>query len=135
MFIPSEAIYYDLLVNKVGAVKVNTTDLIQYAIRDKRVIIVSPTSFHAYLQTVLQGLRAMQIEENAKHIKANVERLGKHLSAFDEFMKKLHNSLGTSVNHFNAAYKEFGKIDKDVVKITDGEKIIEPLVLDKPLQE
>ncbi len=132
MFIPSEAIYYDLLVNKVGAVKVNTTDLIQYAIREKKVIIVSPTSFHAYLQTVLQGLRALQIEEGAKQIKVNVEKLGRHLLTFDDFMKKLHNSLGTTVNHFNSAYKEFGKVDKDVAKITGGEKNIEALVLEKP---
>jgi len=51
MFIPSEAIYYDLLINKVGAVQVNTRDLVEYAFKDKKVIIVSPTSFLAYLQT------------------------------------------------------------------------------------
>jgi len=135
MFIPSEAIYYDLLVNKVGTVQVNTRDLIEYAFRDKKVIIVSPTSFFAYLQTVLQGLRALQIEESAKEIRANVEKLGKHLGAFNEFMKKIHNSLGTTVNHFNAAYKEFGKIDKDVVKITEGERAIEALALDRPKEE
>ena len=54
MFIPSEGIYYDLLVNKVGTLKVNTVDLIEYAFKEKKVIIVSPTSFYAYLQTVLQ---------------------------------------------------------------------------------
>ncbi len=135
MFIPSEAIYYDLLINKVGAVQISTRDLIEYAFRDKKVIIVSPTSFFAYLQTVLQGLRALQIEESAKEIKAGVEKLGRHLASFNEYMKKLHNSLGTTVNQFNSAYKEFGKIDKDVVKITGGEKTIEPLALDKPKEE
>ncbi|PIP17499.1 MAG: DNA recombination protein RmuC, partial [Parcubacteria group bacterium CG23_combo_of_CG06-09_8_20_14_all_35_9] len=69
MFIPAEAIYYDLLVNKVGAVKANTRDLINYAVREKHVHIVSPTSFYAYLQTILQGLRAMQIEESAQEIR------------------------------------------------------------------
>lgn len=132
MFIPSEAIYYDLLVNKVGAVQVNTADLIQYATRDKKVIIVSPTSFHAYLQTVLQGLRALQIEESAKQIRSNVEKLGRHIVSYEDYMKKLGGSMGTTVNHFNAAYKELGKIDKDVVKITEGERNIEPAVLDKP---
>ena len=135
MFIPSEAIYYDLLINKVGTVQVNTRDLIEYAFRDKKVIIVSPTSFFAYLQTVLQGLRALQIEDSAKQIRSNVEKLGKHLLAFDDFMKKVGNSLGTTVNHFNAAHKEFMKIDKDVVKITEGEKVIETLVLDRPREE
>ena len=132
MFIPSEAIYYDLLVNKVGAAQINTRDLIEYAFQEKKVIIVSPTSFLAYLQTVLQGLRAFQIEENAKEIRANVEKLGKHIIAYEDYLKKLGNNLGTTVNSFNTAYKELGKIDKDVAKITEGEKTIEPLALEKP---
>ena len=132
MFIPSEAIYYDLLVNKVGAVKVNTRDLIEYAFRDKKVIIVSPTSFLAYLQTVLQGLKAMQIEEKAKEIRVNIEKLGKHMNSYDEFMKKLGLSMSTTVNHYNNAYAEFKKIDKDVTKITDKESKIEALKIEKP---
>lgn len=132
MFIPSEAIYYDLLVNKVGAVQVNTRDLIEYAFQEKKVIIVSPTSFLAYLQTVLQGLRALQIEESAKQIRVNVEKLGKHMQTYEEYLKKMGNSLGTTVNHFNAVYKEFGKIDKDVAKIADVEKNVEPIALERP---
>lgn len=134
MFIPSEAIYYDLLVNKVGAVKVNTRDLIEYAYRDKKVIIVSPTSFLAYLQTVLQGLKAMQIEEKALEIKANIEKLGKHMAGYDEFVKKLGISLSTTVNHYNNASLEFKKIDKDVMKITGGTSDIEVLSIDRPKQ-
>ncbi|HLC70306.1 MAG TPA: DNA recombination protein RmuC [Patescibacteria group bacterium] len=135
MFIPAEGIYYDLLINKVGALKINTHDLIEYAFREKHVIIVSPTSFLAYLQTVLQGLRALQIEESAKEIRKRVEELGKHLLAYDEYLKKLGNNLGTTVNSYNSAYKEFNKIDKDVMRITDGEKNVEPLVLEKPQLE
>lgn len=135
MFIPSEAIYYDLLVNKVGAVQVNTRDLIEYAIRDKKVIIVSPTSFHAYLQTVLQGLKMLQIEESAKQIRTNVEKLSRHISVYEEFLKKLGNSLATTVSHYNSAHKEFEKIDKDVIKISGGERSVESLVLEKPHQD
>ena len=132
MFIPSEAIYYDLLINKIGAVQVNTRDLVEYAFKDKKVIIVSPTSFLAYLQTVLQGLRAMQIEESAKEIKVNVEKLGKHILSYDEYLKKLGASMATTVSHYNNAYKEFKKMDKDVVRISEGESEIEPVFLDKP---
>lgn len=132
MFIPSEAIYYDLLVNKVGAINVNTRNLIEYAFRDKKVIIVSPTSFLAYLQTVLQGLRAMQIEDSAKEIMVNVQKLDKHINSYESFLKKLGVSMSTTVSHYNNASKEFKKIDKDVAKITDGESKIEPVVLDKP---
>jgi len=134
MFIPSEAIYYDLLINKVGAVKINTRDLIEYAFRDRKVIIVSPTSFLAYLQTVLQGLKAMKIEETAKEIQANVEKLGRHLNSYDEYFQKLGNSLCTTVNHYNSAYKEFKKVDKDVVRITGEESKIEVLELERPVE-
>jgi len=132
MFIPAEGIYYDLLINQVGAIKVNTRDLIEYAFKEKKVIIVSPTSFHAYLQTVLQGLRALKIEESAKEIRKNVEMLSKHINSYDEYLQKLGNNLGTTVNMYNSAYKEFKKIDKDVMRVTDGKSEVEPLVLEKP---
>ncbi|MGB2787602.1 MAG: DNA recombination protein RmuC [Candidatus Saccharimonadaceae bacterium] len=131
MFIPSESLYYDLLISNVG-VGGSSRDLIEYAFRDKRVIITSPTSFMAYLQTVLQGLRSLQIEEQAKDIQIRVGKLGQHLSKYSEFMNKLGNSLGTTVGHYNNAHKEFAKVDKDVVKISGGETSVEPLSIDKP---
>ncbi len=132
MFIPSEAIYYDLLINNVGATGTNSRDLIEYAFIDKKVIIVSPTTLLAYLQTVMQGLKSLQIEEQAKDIQKRVGELGKHIAAHDSFMQKLGNSLGTTVNHFNSAHKSLGRMDKDVVKIADATPSVEPLLLDKP---
>jgi len=135
MFIPSEAIYYDLLVNKVGAITEETENLIQRAASKYHVIIVSPTSFLAYLQTVMEGLRAMKIEESAKEIRKNVELLGKHITGYDEFMKKLGVQLGTTVNTYNTAYKEFKKVDKDVLKISGKGGGVEPLELERPKEE
>jgi DNA recombination protein RmuC len=135
MFIPSEAIYYDLLVNEVGAVKVNTRSLIEYAFKEKRVIIVSPTTFAAYLQTVLHGLNALKIEKQTKEIIKRVGMLQRHLMAYDDYFKKIGTHLGTTVNTYNSAYKEFSKVDKDVVKITGQETKIEPELLDKPRLE
>lgn len=132
MFIPSEAIYNDLLTNKVGITNTSARDLIEYAFRDKNVIIVSPTTFMAYLQTVLQGLRSLQIEEQAKDIQQRVGELGRHIATYDTFMQKLGNSLGTTVNHYNNAHKELKKIDKDVVKIAKSTPSVEPLLIDKP---
>lgn len=132
MFIPSEGIYYDLLINQVGAVKVNTRDLIEYAFTEKKVIIVSPTNFLAYLQTVLQGLRALQIEESAKEILENVRKLKSHIQAFDENFSKVGKHLGTTVSMYNNAYKEFGKIDKDVMKITGDTMTISATEVDNP---
>lgn len=133
MFIPSEAIYYDLLINKIGMANTSSRDLIEYAFRDKKVIIVSPTTLLAYLQTVLQGLRGMQIEEQAKDIQIRVGELGRHIAGYDQYMQKLGSSLGTTVNHYNAAHKELKKIDKDIVKIAGESPSVEPLLLDKPV--
>ncbi|MBI4119036.1 MAG: DNA recombination protein RmuC [Parcubacteria group bacterium] len=133
MFIPHEAIYYDLLVSRIGVLQdEDTENLIQRAANKYKVIIVSPTSFLAYLQTVMQGLRALQIEESAKEIIKRVGELNKHLAGYETYLGKMGNHLGTTVSMYNQAYKEFGKIDKDVLKIT-GEKIgAEPMVLDAP---
>lgn len=135
MFIPSEAIYYDLLVNKIGATDTNARDLIEYAFREKNVIIVSPTTFMAYLQTVLQGLRSLQIEEQAKEIQKRVGDLGRHIGSYEQLMHKLGASLGTTVSHFNNAHKELKKVDKDVVKIAGTSPAVEPLLLDRPSEE
>lgn len=131
MFIPSESLYYDLLINTIGTTG-SSRDLIEYAFRDKRVIIVSPTSFMAYLQTVLQGLRSLQIEQQAKDIQVRVGKLGQHIGRFEAYMQKLGGALSTTVNHYNAAHKELGKVDKDIIKIAGNDPSVEPQLLDRP---
>lgn len=133
MFIPSEGIYYDLLTNQVGAGE--DENLIQRAASKYKVIIVSPTSFLAYLQTVMQGLRALKIEKQAEEIQKRVSDLTKHIDSMNTFYLKLGKSLETTVSHYNSGHKELAKIDKDVYRIS-GEKVdIEVLTLDKPALE
>ena len=135
MFIPHEPIYYDLLVNKIGLVTDDTENLIQRAAGRYKVLIVSPTSFLAYLQTVLQGLKALQIEETAKDIVKRVDDLGKHLKSYEEYHQKLGNAIGTTVNHYIASGKEFKKIDKDILKVTGNAIGFEPLAIERPSSE
>jgi DNA recombination protein RmuC len=133
MFIPSEGIYYDLLVNQVGAGE--EENLIQRAASKHKVIIVSPTSFLAYLQTVMQGLKALQIEQKAVEIQKRVGELGKHIGSYEDYYKKLGTALGTAVSHYTHGYKELAKIDKDVYRITGDKLGIEAVALDKPQTE
>lgn len=135
MFIPHEAIYYDLLINKIGAVADDTESIIQRAAGKYRVIIVSPTSFLAYLQTVLQGLKALKIEEQAREIRTRVGDLTRHLGAYEGFFKSLGKNLGTTVNQYNLASKEFAKIDKDVIRLTGESPGFLPESVDKPQTE
>lgn len=135
MFIPSEAIYYDLLANKVGAGGVNGRDLMQYAAVDKRVTIVGPSTLSAMLQVIVQGLRSIEIQRDTEIIRGNVERLTRHLVSYDGYFKRVGTSLGATVGHYNNASKELGRIDKDIVKIAGSESVLEPLLIDKPHQD
>jgi DNA recombination protein RmuC len=114
MFIPSEALYYDLLVNKIGSAA--ERDLIQYA-AEKRVYPVSPTTFYAYLQMALQGIRQIEINKSAEQIRKNVGELQRHLLKYEEYFEKVGGHLQTTMNAYATAGKEFGKIDKDILKI------------------
>lgn len=134
MFIPGESLYYDLLVNKIGTLKENEKDLIDYAM-SKHVVIVSPTSFLAYLETVMQGLKAMKIEESAKEIIKKVGELGRHINVYEDYMKKLGSQLGTTVNTYNKAYKELVKVDKDVLKISGVSNNVESLSIAGPEED
>jgi len=133
MFIPSEAVYYDLLINKVGAITEDANNLIHYAGK-KKVVIVSPTSFLAYLQTVLQGLRNQKISEQAQTIIKEVEKLGKHLFTYSEYTRRLGQHLDSAVSSYNKANTEFAKIDKDVVKITGGESTLKLENIEEKIQ-
>lgn len=130
MFIPAEGVYYSLLVYKVGS-EVSSKDLIEYAF-SKRVIIVSPNSFFAYLQTVLQALKTLEVQESVQEIIKNVIKLQRHLATYDENMQKLGRQLGTTVNTYNSSYKEFKKVDKDITRISGDKGTIEPMLLDRP---
>jgi DNA recombination protein RmuC len=132
MFIPSEAIYYDLLANKVGASGVSGRDLMQYAAVEKRVVIVGPSTLSAMLQVIVQGLKSLEIQKDTEVIRKNIEQLQKHLLAYSTYFSKVGNSLAATVGHYNSATKELSKIDKDIVKIGGGEPVLELSEVDKP---
>ena len=134
MFIPAEGIYYDLLNNDVGS-GVNSRALIEYAYKEKKVVIVSPTTFLAYLQTVLFGNQRQKIQDAAKDIIKNVTELGKHLKSYEESHNKLGNSLNTVVSHYESSGKAFRALDKDVLRITEEAIGIELESVERPLLE
>jgi DNA recombination protein RmuC len=132
MYIPAEAIYYDLLVGEVNPGKVNARNLIDYAYRDKKVIIASPTTFMAYLSMVANGMKAFKVEENFKEIQKNVEALGRHLKAYEDYYKKVGNALMTATNQYTLGSKQFNMIDKDVLKITGDSPDLDAPLLERP---
>ena len=132
MFVPAEGVYHNLIGSSVGAVQVNARNLIEYAF-EKGVMIVSPTSFFAYLQTVLLGLKALQIEESVKDIQRHAEVLMRHLRSYEDYHNKLGKHLETTYRAYSDSSKELKKIDKDIFKITDGAagKQLEPVEIER----
>lgn len=136
MFIPAEGVYYNLLNADVGS-GINSKNLVEYAFQ-KHVMIVSPTSFYAYLQTVLLGLRELQLEQSTTEIIKRVGELGKHVTQYADYHEKLGKNLGIVVNQFNLSSNELKKVGKDVNRITDGsmgdlieiESIAKPAILE-----
>jgi DNA recombination protein RmuC len=97
MYIPVEAVYYELACGKTGA-------LLAYA-NERRVFPVSPTTFTAYLQVIALGLRGMQIEQHAHEVMAYVADLQRDFNRFaDDFDK-----VGTHIGHAQSKYHEAGK--------------------------
>ena len=133
MFIPSEGIYYDLLIAKYGTV--DTSNFIEYAFREKKVIVVSPSTLYAYLQTVMQGLKALQIEKQASTIRKKVDDLQKHINSYQTYHEKLGNTIGTVVNHYNASSKQMRMISRDAKQIVGSGEVFEPDLLARPHDE
>jgi DNA recombination protein RmuC len=97
MYIPVEAVYYELACGKTGA-------LLSYA-HERRVFPVSPTTFTAYLQVIALGLRGLQIEQHAHEVMAYVAELQRDFERFgDDFDK-----IGTHLGHAQSKYHEAGK--------------------------
>ena len=121
MFIPADGLYQDLLNSRVGSLQINSRDLVSYAY-DKKVMIVSPMSLFPMLQITVKALHNLKIEKSVQEILANVDKLSKHLNAYQNYHNKLGKTLGTAVNHYNDLSGEFRKIDKDIIKFSPDKK-------------
>ena len=135
MFIPADGLYQDLLNSRVGSLKINQRDLVNYAY-EKKVMIVSPMSLFPMLQITVKALHNMKVEDSINDIIKNVEKLSNHLNAYKTYHNKLGNTLGTAVNHYNDTTKEFKKINKDIIKISGSSELnIESDMLEKPTED
>lgn len=112
MYIPAENVYYQMFVAQFSQ-----AGLTEYAFKH-RVIPVSPNSFYSYLQTVLFGLRGLQVEKSAKKIFANIQRLQLDFSRFS-------NDFRLVGAHLNNAHTKFEDSDKRLIRFTDKLERIE----------
>ena len=119
MFIPADGLYQDLLNSRVGSLKINSNELVSYAYL-KKVMIVSPMSLFPMLQITMKALNNLKFEKEIDTVIKNVRNLSNHLASYQLYHDKLGNTLKTVVNHYNKSSDEFGKIDKDISRISNG---------------
>jgi DNA recombination protein RmuC len=112
MYLPSEAIYYELVCGRTGA-------LLAYA-HGKRVLPVSPTTLTAYLQVIVLGLKGLQIEQHAQEVMAYCARLQKDFGRFKEDFELVGTHLGRAQNKFVDAEKRLGRFETKLEQAADS---------------
>jgi DNA recombination protein RmuC len=115
MYLPSEAIYYELVCGKTGA-------LLAYA-HEKRVLPVSPTTLTAYLQVVLLGLKGLQIEQHAQEVMAYCAQLQKDFGRFKEDFDLVGTHLGRAQSKFVDAEKRLDKFETKLERASESPEV------------
>lgn len=115
MFVPSEGVYYELLMTSDG--KFGRLD--DYC-RSKRIFAVSPNTLHAYLSTILIGLKGMQVAENARHLLAELSGLQVQMESFGKLYETLGGHLRRAQQCYDEADSKLDRLQDDVKTIAQG---------------
>ena len=113
MYLPAEAIYYELVCGKTGA-------LLQYA-HERRVFPVSATTFTAYLQVIAFGLKGMEFEQNAHEVMAYLGDLRKDFGRFREDFELVGTHLGRAQTKYVDAEKRLDRFDGKLERASEHE--------------
>jgi DNA recombination protein RmuC len=115
MYLPSEAVYYELACGKTG-------ELLKYA-HERQVVPVSPSTFTAYLQMIVLGLKGMQIEEHAQEVMAYCAQLQKDFGRFKEDFDLVGTHLGRAQTKFVDAEKRLDKFETKLDQAADSREL------------
>ena len=121
MYIPLENLYHFLLTSEIGA---NKTPVIQYAF-SKKVILVSPQTLMAYLETIRHSMKLFSLQTDTKNILATHEKIKleirKFIESFDEVTKRLDQTVKsfeslktTRVNKLEKSFEELDSVNKEL---------------------
>lgn len=125
MYIPAENIYYEIVTRDLAAGE--SSSIVYYALK-KKVIPVSPNTFYAYLQTILLGLRGMQVQKRVQEILVEMGRVRTELSNFRE-------DFVTLGKHLSHALSSYSKSDKRLTRLEDKLETLEVSPQKKALPE
>ncbi len=121
MYIPLENLYHFLLTSEIGA---NRTPVIQYAF-SKKVILVSPQTLMAYLETIRHSMKLFSLQTDTKNILATHEKIKveirKFIESFDDVTKRLDQTVKsfealkiTRVNKLEKSFEELDSVNREL---------------------
>ena len=121
MYIPLENLYHFLLTSEIGA---NRVPVIQYAF-SKKVILVSPQTLMAYLETIRHSMKLFSLQTDTKNILATHEKvkieIRKFIESFDDVTKRLDQTVKsfdtlktTRVNKLEKSFEELDSVNKEL---------------------
>jgi len=116
MYVPAENVYYETIIREEASASGGERPLLSYAL-EKRVVPVSPNSFYAYLQTILLGLRGMQVEERAQEILNALARLRGDFERVQESYRVLGKHLTNAQGSYSEGEKSIAKFDAKLGQI------------------
>lgn len=126
MYVPAENVYYEIISHNFG-----NANLFDYAF-EKKIMPVSPNSFYAYLGTISKGLKGMKIEENAKLILQNLEKLRIEFLKIKKDFEALGTHLRNAQGKYEATDKRIGRYENQLEKSRDKEiETSEAVLIDK----
>lgn len=117
MYVPAENVYYETIIKDDAAAQEH--QLFGYAL-SRRVIPVSPNSFYAYLQTILLGLRGMQVEGKAQEILATLQQLRGDFDRLQENFRLVGRHLTNATGSYADTEKSLTKLDAKLGQIEGG---------------
>lgn len=101
MYVPAENVYYEAVIRN----EEDPFQIYKYCL-EKRVVPVSPNSFYAYLQTIMVGLKGMQVSQRAETIVREIESLRIELEKFG----KAYDTVGQHVRNAAAKLEEGSRL-------------------------
>lgn len=114
MYIPSEGVYYEAFVKDKHFNEENA--LIDYAWK-RRVCPVSPQTIYPYLVMIVQGMKALRIEENAKEILGKVSGLKYDFDRFKDIYNVLMKHIKDAYNNNDSLQSSLARIDQHIASL------------------
>jgi DNA recombination protein RmuC len=116
MYLPAEAVYYELVCNRIGG----DANPLSYA-QERKVIPVSPSTFHAYLLVLVQGFRGLQIEQHAHEVMTYVADLSRDFARFKADFDVVGKHLGNAQTKYGESERRLSRFETKLERAAESE--------------